>query len=125
MPTSSASSRRRPGALSGPGRTWIGGREAWSQLPFWRHWVVRNWPFTCAPAAIRESIRTKSRKYSSTWPCMRAFLRPTNALDPVLQRVPDDRRATLLARREPGGATVIYRFDIILQGAGETAFFNL
>ena len=49
---------------------------------------------------------------------------PANALDPVLQCVPEDRRATLLARREPGGAMVVYRFDIVLQGAGETAFFN-
>jgi protocatechuate 3,4-dioxygenase alpha subunit len=50
---------------------------------------------------------------------------PTNAGDAVLQRVPDDRRETLLARREPGGAMVVYRFDIVLQGADETAFFNL
>jgi protocatechuate 3,4-dioxygenase, alpha subunit len=50
---------------------------------------------------------------------------PANALDPVLQCVPKDRRATLLARREPGGAMVVYHFDIVLQGAGETAFFNV
>jgi len=54
---------------------------------------------------------------------------PTNAEDPVLQYVPDDRRATLMAsrvtRRESGVAMVIYRFDIVLQGANETAFFNL
>lgn len=50
---------------------------------------------------------------------------PANAGDPVLQYVPDDRRTTLLARREHGGALVVYRFDIILQGAHETAFFNI
>jgi protocatechuate 3,4-dioxygenase, alpha subunit len=50
---------------------------------------------------------------------------PTNALDPVLQRVPGNRRATLVARREPGDTAVVYRFEIVLQGAGETAFFNL
>lgn len=50
---------------------------------------------------------------------------PANAEDPVLQCVPEDRRATLLARCKPGGATVVYRFDIVLQGANETAFFNL
>lgn len=50
---------------------------------------------------------------------------PANSSDPVLQFVPGERRATLLARREPAGAVVIYRFDIILQGANETAFFNL
>ncbi len=49
---------------------------------------------------------------------------PANASDPVLQYVPEDRRATLLAKRDPGGAA-LYRFDIVLQGAGETAFFNL
>lgn len=50
---------------------------------------------------------------------------PANANDPVLQCVPTERRATLLAQREPGDATTIYRFDIILQGANETAFFNV
>jgi protocatechuate 3,4-dioxygenase alpha subunit len=50
---------------------------------------------------------------------------PANAGDPVLQCVPEERRGTLLARRLLGGAMVVYRFDIILQGANETAFFNL
>jgi protocatechuate 3,4-dioxygenase alpha subunit len=50
---------------------------------------------------------------------------PSNASDPVLQYVPEERRSKLLARREPASAVVIYRFDIILQGANETAFFNL
>jgi protocatechuate 3,4-dioxygenase, alpha subunit len=50
---------------------------------------------------------------------------PGNALDPVLQCVPNDRRATLLARREVRDTVVVYRFDIVLQGADETAFFNL
>ena len=47
-----------------------------------------------------------------------------NAEDPVLQCVPNERRATLLARREPDSA-IVYRFDIVLQGANETVFFNL
>jgi protocatechuate 3,4-dioxygenase alpha subunit len=42
-----------------------------------------------------------------------------NAADPVLARVPPQRRATLLAVPEDGG----YRFDIHLQGPGETVFF--
>ena len=50
---------------------------------------------------------------------------PDNANDPVLQYVPDDRRATLLARPELVGTTVVYHFDIILQGTNETVFFNL
>jgi protocatechuate 3,4-dioxygenase alpha subunit len=50
---------------------------------------------------------------------------PANAADPVLHCVPEERRATLLARRESAGTMVVYRFDIILQGANETAFFNV
>jgi protocatechuate 3,4-dioxygenase alpha subunit len=44
-----------------------------------------------------------------------------NAADPVLCSVDPDRRDTLVARRE--GET--YRFDVRLQGDGETAFFDL
>jgi protocatechuate 3,4-dioxygenase alpha subunit len=50
---------------------------------------------------------------------------PGNLADPVLLRVPESRRSTLLAVPEPGTMPALYRFDIILQGAGETAFFNL
>jgi protocatechuate 3,4-dioxygenase, alpha subunit len=54
---------------------------------------------------------------------------PANDGDPILCCVPEDRRATLLASRvigrEPAGAMLVYRFDIVLQGAGETAFFNV
>jgi protocatechuate 3,4-dioxygenase alpha subunit len=49
----------------------------------------------------------------------------TNAEDPILQLVPTNRRATLMAKREINDATVLYRFDIILQGANETVFFNV
>lgn len=42
-----------------------------------------------------------------------------NASDPVLAEVPADRRATLMAQPVGDG----YRFDIRLQGAGETVFF--
>jgi protocatechuate 3,4-dioxygenase alpha subunit len=42
-----------------------------------------------------------------------------NAEDPVLARVPAERRETLIAIPEDGG----YRFDIRLQGPGETIFF--
>jgi protocatechuate 3,4-dioxygenase, alpha subunit len=50
---------------------------------------------------------------------------PANLADPVLLRVPESRRSTLLASPEPGTVPTLYQFDIILQGAGETAFFNL
>ena len=44
-----------------------------------------------------------------------------NASDPVLARVPADRRQTLIATPEDGG----YRFDIRIQGPGETVFFDV
>lgn len=40
--------------------------------------------------------------------------------DPILELVPAARRHTLIARKQAGG----YGFDIILQGAGETVFFD-
>lgn len=47
-----------------------------------------------------------------------------NAEDPILALVEDAaRRRTLLAPRDPGSAT--YRFDIRLQGADETVFFEV
>jgi protocatechuate 3,4-dioxygenase alpha subunit len=49
---------------------------------------------------------------------------PRNADDPVLGLVSDERRSTLIAKKKQGdGAT--YVFDIILQGPGETVFFDL
>lgn len=47
---------------------------------------------------------------------------PGNAEDPILDLVPADRRATLLAVPVGEGC---YRFDIRLQGAGETVFFDV
>jgi len=45
-----------------------------------------------------------------------------NAQDPVLAHVPEARRGTLLAQPTGDGA---YRFDIRLQGDGETVFFDI
>ena len=49
-----------------------------------------------------------------------------NADDPVLERVPTERRATLVAARDASasGPELVYRFDVVLQGAGETVFFD-
>lgn len=50
---------------------------------------------------------------------------PSTRSDPILRRVPEARRPTLLARLEPGESlTPSYRFDIILQGEAETVFFD-
>jgi len=47
---------------------------------------------------------------------------PSNAEDEILSLVPAKRRSTLIARRiEPDR----YRFDIILQGLGETVFVDV
>ena len=47
---------------------------------------------------------------------------PANAGDTVLAQVPEDRRSTLIATRESDG---MYRFDVRLQGANETVFFEV
>jgi len=49
----------------------------------------------------------------------------TNAKDAVLQSVPAERRHTLVAERVEQGGAVSYRFDIRMQGADETAFFDV
>jgi protocatechuate 3,4-dioxygenase alpha subunit len=48
---------------------------------------------------------------------------PANASDPILALVPSDRRDTLIAKPDPAKPN-LYRFDIRLQGAGETVFFD-
>jgi protocatechuate 3,4-dioxygenase alpha subunit len=42
--------------------------------------------------------------------------------DPILALVPAERRSTLIAETSAGSS--LYRFDIVLQGAGETVFFD-
>ena len=48
---------------------------------------------------------------------------PANAADPILALVPADRRDTLMAKPDPAKPG-LYRFDIRLQGADETVFFD-
>jgi protocatechuate 3,4-dioxygenase, alpha subunit len=47
---------------------------------------------------------------------------PSNDEDPILALVPRERRATLIAPRASEGR---YRFDVVLQGDGETVFFDV
>lgn len=49
---------------------------------------------------------------------------PANAGDPVLARVPAARRGTLIAQRNAGDAAGIV-WNVCLQGAGETVFFDV
>jgi protocatechuate 3,4-dioxygenase alpha subunit len=46
-----------------------------------------------------------------------------NARDPILALVPTARRDTLMAKPDPAKPS-LYRFDIRLQGADETVFFD-
>jgi protocatechuate 3,4-dioxygenase, alpha subunit len=50
-----------------------------------------------------------------------------NAVDPVLQSVPEARRATLIAERVESSDSSVptYRFDIRYQGDDETVFFDV
>jgi protocatechuate 3,4-dioxygenase alpha subunit len=47
---------------------------------------------------------------------------PHNASDPILARVPDVRRHTLMAL--PAGPD-LYVFDLVVQGPNETVFFDV
>ena len=48
-----------------------------------------------------------------------------NADDPVLAKVPAERRTTLLAHRDQAAPGGVYRFDIHMQGPDETVFFDV
>jgi protocatechuate 3,4-dioxygenase, alpha subunit len=50
---------------------------------------------------------------------------PATATDLVLQRVPAERRTTLIAQPRSAAGKTLYQWDIILQGADETVFFSL
>lgn len=48
---------------------------------------------------------------------------PANMNDPVLQLVPDERRSTLVAKRTADNA--VLEWNVVLQGDGETVFFDV
>lgn len=48
-----------------------------------------------------------------------------NQADPVLNKVSEQRRATLIAQRKETGTGPEYHFDIHMQGAQETVFFEV
>lgn len=48
---------------------------------------------------------------------------PTNAKDPILRLVPPARRGTLIAKKVAGRSGVL-EWNVILQGKGETVFFD-
>lgn len=48
---------------------------------------------------------------------------PSNAEDPLLQLVPAERRSTMIATRVPGADNTL-EWNVVLQGKGETVFFD-
>jgi len=58
--------------------------------------------------------------------CTRVYFEgdPALANDPVLALVPENRRRTLIARRDPAHRA-LWNFDIHLQGSHETVFFDI
>ncbi len=88
------------------------------------HWYVRT---------LRPGARGSSAPYLSVCVFARGLLvhlftriyfpgdEAALAADPLLARLQDERRATLIAREESSGT---YRFDIRLQGEGETVFLE-
>lgn len=49
-----------------------------------------------------------------------------NAADPIINRIEwESRRATLIAKKQDRDGQRVYRFDIRLQGDGETVFFDI
>ncbi|MGW0422392.1 protocatechuate 3,4-dioxygenase subunit alpha [Streptomyces sp. NPDC003015] len=88
------------------------------------HWTART---------LRPGARGRSAPYISVCVFARGLLvhlytriylpddETALAADPLLARVPAERRDTLIARRQGDGT---YRFDIRLQGEGETVFLE-
>ncbi|MFE4664789.1 protocatechuate 3,4-dioxygenase subunit alpha [Streptomyces sp. NPDC056716] len=88
------------------------------------HWYVRT---------LRPGARGNSAPYLSVCVFARGLLvhlftriylpgdEAAHAADPLLSALPEARRDTLVARSEGAGA---YRFDIRLQGEGETVFLE-
>lgn len=54
-----------------------------------------------------------------------ADLEAANATDPVLSGIEDPAARQSLLAKPVSGAAPTYRFDVVLQGAGETAFFDV
>lgn len=49
---------------------------------------------------------------------------PSREQDPFLLGLPEERRQTLVARRQESKTPTVYRIDFVLQGDGETVFFD-
>jgi protocatechuate 3,4-dioxygenase alpha subunit len=90
-----------------PGR--VPGRNNWIMAPHLNLWIVAR--------GINIGLNTRMYFGDET---------KANADDPVLNLVEHvERRPTLIAAREERDGGAVYRFDIRLQGPGETVFFDI
>ncbi|WP_297002073.1 MULTISPECIES: protocatechuate 3,4-dioxygenase subunit alpha [unclassified Thalassospira] len=90
-----------------PGR--VSGRNGMDMAPHINFWIV----------ARGINIGLNTRMYFSDE-------QDANAIDPVLNLIEQQpRRKTLIANRDDTGPIPVYRFDIVLQGDGETVFFDI
>jgi protocatechuate 3,4-dioxygenase alpha subunit len=87
---------------------------------------------TIKPGAVAGPDGSSAAPYILVTVFMRGLLRPvvtrlyfedepTNVSDSVLASIPEPERGTMIASQASDG----YRFDIRLQGDGQTAFFDL
>jgi protocatechuate 3,4-dioxygenase alpha subunit len=87
----------------------VQGRNARTMAPHLNLWIV----------ARGVNIGLNTRMYF-------ADEAAANAADPVLNLIEHvERRATLIAAREDRAGVAVHRFDIRLQGPGETVFFDI
>lgn len=92
---------------------------------------------TLKPGAVRDRNGRPLAPYVSWWIVARGINlglhtrmyfsdeAAANAHDPVLALIDPARRQTLVAERAPHADGPVYRFDIRLQGEGETVFFDI
>ncbi|MFF4018865.1 protocatechuate 3,4-dioxygenase subunit alpha [Streptomyces sp. NPDC001843] len=125
VPTTDGSIRRDPATGGYLGRNGVE-FTGWGRIQTDAdgHWYART---------LRPGARGRSAPYISVCVFARGLLvhlftriylpgdEAAHATDPLLSRLTDERRATLVATGE-GNAT--YRFDIRLQGEGETVFLE-
>ncbi len=90
-----------------PGAT--AGRYGKTQAPHLNIWIVAR--------GINVGLNTRMYFEDET---------EANAADPVLNMIEwENRRATLIAKRDLSGEVPVYSFEIRLQGEAETVFFDI
>ena len=105
-----------------PGFTGFG-RSATSEDGFFRFRTIRPGMIPGAGLAPHIAIGVQGRGFLKRLVTRLFFANtPENASDPILTLIPAERRHTLIA--QPDGDHV-WRLDIVLQGEGETVFFEI